>query len=97
MCYHSQIMLCIKLPHLHISHLIGAVALPSGLFAGILDTHLTDVGCDGSEYDLLSCLITISGQCNSNEDAAVVCQGGLKCNPELCCDIITIILYLYYL
>ena len=53
----------------------GAVALPSGLFAGRLSSHLTDVGCNGSEPSLLSCSITLSEQCMSNEDAAVVCQG----------------------
>jgi len=77
-CSYSHITLYInRMISYHISRPIGAVALPSGLFAGRLDTHLTDVRCNGSEYDLLSCLITISGQCTSNEDAAVVCQGEL--------------------
>ena len=77
-CYHLQIMLCVNgMISYHVSHPIGSVALPSGLFAGRLDTHLTDVRCNGSEYELLSCLITMSGQCTSNKDAAVVCQGGL--------------------
>ena len=53
----------------------GAVALASGLFAGRLSTHLTDIGCNGSEHSLLSCSITLSEQCISNQDAAVVCQG----------------------
>ena len=76
--YHSHVTLYINsVISYHISHPIGAVVLPSGLFAGRLDTHLTDVRCNGSEYELLSCPITITGQCTSNEDAAVVCQGGL--------------------
>ena len=87
MCPYSHIMLYInRMISYHISRPIGAVALPSGLFAGRLDTHLTDVRCNGSEYDLLSCPITISGQCTSNEDAAVVCQGelvSLRCSSDI--------------
>ena len=92
-CSHSHVTLYINsMISYHVSHLIGAVALPSGLFAGRLDTHLTDVRCNGSEYELLSCPITISRQCTSNEDAAVVCQGGLvslSCSSD-------IIIFIYF-
>ena len=73
----SSMLSCYDKGNMSLVPIIGAVALPSGFFPGRLDTHLTDVRCNGSEYDLLSCLTTMSGQCTSNEDAAVVCQGEL--------------------
>ena len=58
-----------------LSQLLGAVALTSGLFPGVLVHILTNVQCDGSETSLLNCPVTISDQCLLQQDAAVVCQG----------------------
>ena len=75
--------LLLRILSLHDSHKLltycywptGAIALSSGLFPGELAPILTDVQCIGTESYLLDCPTSPSQQCDSQEEAAVVCQG----------------------
>lgn len=56
----------------------GSVPVPRGFFgAGSGRIHLDDLGCNGTEQNLLACSHRGTGihNCGHSEDAGVICQG----------------------
>ena len=56
--------------------ILGAIALPTGFFGGVVDIVFKSVSCIGTESSLLDCVGNSSSTaCDSMEDAAIICQG----------------------
>ena len=54
---------------------LGAISLPTGFFGGVLDIVLDNVTCVGTETSLINCVKNMSSACESQENAAIICQG----------------------
>ncbi len=62
----------------------GAVAFRSATFgAGSGEIYLDDVGCIGTESQLVNCPHITEHNCGHNEDAGVRCLEGTACTMEL--------------
>ena len=74
--------------------LSGAIAVTTGSFRlgeSSLPHLVSSVTCQGSETNLLQCQYSNTVSCETTEDAAVVCQGGLK----MCMYIVCMYVYMY--